>query len=124
MNFFGNLFSSFSRKKDIKLILQPNQYVELMDPSGNMQGALLIHDSKTKDELLKYFKNSRENNLLGHNGYISDAIVDKIGCTSSIISSAIQSGHLMQIVGTPNLIEGLKLVRCHCFQLVKALLVL
>jgi len=108
MNFFGNLFSSFSRKKDIKLILQPNQYVELMDPSGNMQGALLIHDSKTKDELLKYFKNSRENNLLGHNGYISDAIVDKIGCTSSIISSAIQSGHLMQIVGTPNLIEGLK----------------
>lgn len=108
MNFFGNLFSSFSRKKDIKLILQPNQYIELMDPSGNMQGALLIHDSKTKDELLKYFKNSRENNLLGHNGYISDAIVDKIGCTSSIISSAIQSGHLMQIVGTPNLIEGLK----------------
>lgn len=108
MNFFGNLFSSFSRKKDLKLILQPNQYVELMDPSGNMQGALLIHDSKTKDELLKYFKNSRENNLLGHNGYISDAIVDKIGCTSSIISSAIQSGHLMQIVGTPNLIEGLK----------------
>lgn len=108
MNFFENLFSSFSRKKDIKLILQPNQYIELIDPSGNMNGAILIHDLKTKDELLKYFMNSRENNLLGHNGYISDAIVDKIGCTSSIISSAIQSGHLMQIVGTPNLIEGLK----------------
>jgi hypothetical protein len=108
MNFFENLFASFGKKKDFKLFLKPNQYIELMDSTGNNKGAILIHDTKTKDELLKYFKNLKESNLLGHNGYISDVIADKIGCASSIFAAGIQAGNLLQIVGTPALMEGLK----------------
>jgi hypothetical protein len=105
MTFFGNLFS----KKDNKnLILRPNQYIQLTDDNENMSGALLMHDNDTKNKLIKYFRSSQDNNLSGHNGHISDTIIDKLGAAGSIVASGLQAGNLMQIVGTPALMEGIK----------------
>jgi len=108
MNFLGNVLTKFCKKDNNLSIFLPNQYVELKDSESNLNGALLIHDTHTKFELLNYLQNAKYNNYSGHNGKIADTIVDKLGLVSATLASGLQAGQLMQIVGTPALTEGLK----------------
>lgn len=89
-------------------ILKPNEYIELVDEGGLLKGALLTHSEDTKEKILSFYRLSNESNNCGHSGTVSGAILDKLGSMTSLIAPGLQAGNLMQMVGTPALLEGLK----------------
>lgn len=88
--------------------LENNTYVPLLTDDGKETGAIIVHSDDTKNMLIKTFEASSIVSECPHNGSISEFFCDQIAGASGLINATMQSGKLLQVVGRPELLNGLK----------------
>lgn len=87
--------------------LPAGSYIHLLTEEGNEGGVILVHSDETRDVLIREFAQFTAD-VTPHRGTISPYFVDLLGSASGLINAAIQSGQLLQIVGTPQILAGIR----------------
>jgi len=88
--------------------LENNTFVPLLQDDGQEKGAIIVHSDDTKNMLIKTFESSAIVSECPHNGAISDFLCDQLASASGLVNATMQSGKLLQVVGRPELLNGLK----------------
>lgn len=85
--------------------LPANSYMILTTEYGEENGAILVHSDETRNLILQSLVDQAD---IFHGGNISSWIGDQLCSSSAIVNSALQSRQLLQVVGTPEVVAGIK----------------
>lgn len=88
--------------------LPSDSYVPLLTSSGEESGAIVVHSQQTRDLVLRALESDSLDTQCVHDGHISSFLWDQLSGSAGIINASVQSGQLLQIVGRPELLEGIK----------------
>lgn len=88
--------------------LPSRTFIPLLTDGGEERGVILVHDDETRDLLVREFTLNPSPDVVPHGGSISSYFADQLGATSGLVNAAIQSRQLLQVVGSPQVLEGLK----------------
>lgn len=88
--------------------LPPKSFIPLLTENGEERGVILIHDDETRDILVREFTLQSTTDSAPHDGIISSYFADQLGAAAGIINTALQSRQLLQVVGSPQILEGIK----------------
>jgi hypothetical protein len=88
--------------------LPGGSYVPLLTSSGEESGAIVVHSLETRDLVLRALESDFLDTQCVHDGYISSFLWDQLSGAAGIINASVQSGQLLQIIGKPELLEGIK----------------
>jgi len=88
--------------------LPAGSFIHLLTEKGDDGGVILVHSDETRDVLIRGLTFQSTADVAPHGGTISPYFADQLGVASSLINAAIQSGQLLQIVGSPQLVAGLQ----------------
>lgn len=102
------LISWLTRLSDNSDALEEGTYVPLLDDKGQEQGAVLIHTAPTKDEILSLLDAGSLEAARSHGGSVGPFLWDQVAGGAATLNASLQSGRLLQIVGDPSLLEGVK----------------
>lgn len=90
-------------------IVQPS-WVEMTAPNGDGSAALICYSREQSRVIQQRFKElQRTDATAWHGGNLGTAIADQLAGTSGLIASGLQAGQMFQVIGTPHLVEGLKM---------------
>ena len=91
-------------------IVQPSTWVEMTAPNGNGSAALVCYDPEQSGLIRQHFeKLQRTDATPWHGGNIGSAIANQLAGASGLVASGLQAGQMFQVIGTPHLVEGLKM---------------
>ena len=91
-------------------IVQPSMWVEMTAPNGNGSAALVCYDPERSGLIRQHFeKLQRTDAPPWHGGNLGSAIADQLAGASGLVASGLQAGQMFQVIGTPHLVEGLKM---------------
>jgi len=88
--------------------LPPKTFIPLLTDSGDKRGAIIVHGDETKDFLLREFSLQPNADSAPHGGNISSYFADQLCATSGLVNTALQSRQLLQVIGSPQMLAGLK----------------
>lgn len=89
-------------------IFAPGTFVPLLNPSGEQQGALLVHSADARRMFFDHLSARGSAGLCGHNGNVSSAVSDQISGMAAAVAGTLQAGELVQVVASPSIAEGLR----------------
>ena len=72
------------------------------------RGVIFVHSDKTRDILLRELSSYPSEGTGLHRGTVSSYLGDQLCQASSLIHTSLQSRQLIQIVGSPQVLSGLK----------------
>jgi len=83
---------------------------EWIELQGEGAGAALVkYDQSESAKILDYFKKlDLEGGTPGHTGSLGSIVVDQLASASSVVAAGLQASQVFQVIGTPQLVEGLK----------------
>lgn len=87
--------------------LPRGRYIRMTD-NNDHPFAVLSHGADARTRLMNFLAESREQGRPAHRGRIAGHLIDKLGAASAITATTLQAGGLLQIIGTPELMEGLQ----------------
>jgi len=88
--------------------LPPSSFIHLLTEKGDDGGVILVHSDETRDILIRRLTFQSTTDVTLHKGTISPYFADQLGAASGLINAAIQSGQLLQIIGSPQIAAGLQ----------------
>jgi len=88
--------------------LPPSSFIHLLTEKGDDGGVILVHSDETRDILIRRLTFQSTTDVTLHEGTISPYFADQLGAASGLINAAIQSGQLLQIIGSPQIAAGLQ----------------
>ena len=88
--------------------IPPNSFIPLLDSNGTDNGVVIGHDDATRDVLLPEILPWATVDTGSHGGMISPFFADQLASAAGIIHSAIRSRQLLQVVGSPEVLAGLR----------------
>ena len=89
-------------------IAQSPEWVEMRAPNGD-DSAVLISYKEQSELIRKHVEElQRTDATLWHGGNLGTEIVDQLASASPLVMSGLQAGQVFQVIGTPQLVEGLK----------------
>lgn len=88
--------------------LPARSFIHLLNEKGEDGGVILVHSDETRDVLIRRLTFQSATDVTPHGGTISPYFAGQLGAASGLINAAIQSGQLLQIVGSPQLVAGLQ----------------
>ncbi|NWF76407.1 MAG: hypothetical protein HXY53_07565 [Nitrospirae bacterium] len=88
--------------------LPAKSFIPLLTDGGEERGAILVHSDETRDILVNEFTFQPTADVAPHGGNISSYFADQLGATAGLVNTAIQSRQLLQVVGSPQVLAGLK----------------
>jgi len=88
--------------------LPARSFIPLLTDGGEERGAILVHSDETRDLLVREFTLQPTADVAPHGGSISSYFADQLGATAGLVNTAIQSRQLLQVVGSPQVLTGLK----------------
>ena len=87
--------------------LSPGTYLLLSDEGGQTQAAVISLASDARDAVMRRLDMAAAVGSCGHGGAVSAFVGDVLAATSPLIAGSLQAGQLLQVVGTPRLLDGL-----------------
>ena len=91
-------------------IVQPSTWVEMTAPNGDGSAALVCYGRQQSRLIQQRFeKLQRTDTTAWHGGNLGTAIADQLTGASGLVASGLQAGQMFQVIGTPHLVEGLKI---------------
>ena len=79
-------------------------------PNGDGSAALVCYSREQSRVIQQRFKEFQQTDTTAwHGGNLGTAIADQLAGTSGLIASGLQAGQMFQVIGTPHLVEGLKI---------------
>lgn len=88
--------------------LPPNSFIPLRDKDGKENGVIIAHSDEIRETLLPEILPRTTVDAGSHGGLISPFFADQLASALGIINSAIQSRQLLQVVGSPAVLAGLR----------------
>ena len=89
--------------------LPSESFIPLLDEEdGKERGIIIVHGDSTRDVLLREVLSHPSPGVGPHGGTISSYFADQLVSTSGVLKSALQSRQLLQVVGSPQVLAGLK----------------
>lgn len=88
--------------------LPEKTYLPLVSEAGEEKGVILVHSNDTRDLILRNITEHYEVDVPAHGGNLSSFFGDQLSSSSALVHSALQSRQLLQVIGTPKAIDGLK----------------
>jgi hypothetical protein len=89
-------------------VLEGGTYVPMLTDSGEESGAVLIHTNATRDLILSAIESPSLDLPRAHDGSVGSFLWDQVAGGAATLNATIQSGQLLQIVGSPELLQGVK----------------
>ena len=84
-------------------------WVEMTAPNGDDSAVLVRHSLDQSELIRKSFEESQRTDATPwHGGNLGPAIADQLASESSLVMSGLQAGQVFEVIGTPQLVEGLK----------------
>ncbi len=97
------------RREKLDGRLPSGSFIPLLDKEdGKERGVIVVHGDSTRDILLREILSHPSPGVGPHGGTISPYFTDQLVSTSSVLNSALQSRQLLQVVGSPQILAGLK----------------
>ena len=85
-------------------------WVELTAPNGDGSAVLVCYGPEQSGLIRQHFeKLQRTDATPWHGGSLGSAIADQLAGASVLVASGLQAGQMFQVIGTPHLVEGLKI---------------
>ena len=98
-----------TRRGELDGRLPSGSFIPLLDKEdGQEQGVIVVHGDSTRDILLQEILSHPSPGVGPHGGTISPYFADQLVSTSNVLNSALQSRQLLQVVGSPQILAGLK----------------
>ncbi len=88
--------------------LPAKSFIPLLTDGGEERGAILVHGDETRDLLIREFTLHPKADVAPHGGSISSYFADQLGASAGLVNAALQSRQLLQVVGSPQVLAGLK----------------
>ena len=89
---------------------QSSTWVEMTAPNGDGSAALVCYSREQSRRIQKHFDELQLTDATAwHGGNLGSAIADQLAGASSLVTSGLQAGQMFQVIGTPHLVEGLKM---------------
>ena len=84
-------------------------WVEMTAPNGDDSAVLVRHSLDQSELIRKSFEESQRTDATPwHGGNLGPAIADQLASESSLVMSGLQAGQVFEVIGTPQLVGGLK----------------
>ena len=91
-------------------IVPSAEWVEMKAPNDDSSAVLVRHSQEQSELIRKHFEEFQLTNAtLWHGGNLGPAIADQLASASNIVASGLQAGQVFEVIGTPQLVEGLKM---------------
>ena len=85
------------------------EWVEMAAPYGDGSAVLVRYSQEQSELIRKHFEELQLTNATPwHGGNLGTAIADQLASASSLVTSGFQAGRVFEVIGTPQLVEGLK----------------
>lgn len=81
------------------------KYIELLGEDRKPRALLVAYGAKVTDQLLRHWKSDSASMPKGS---VSSTVVEHLGRVVPVITAALSSGNLFQVIGNPVLVEGIK----------------
>lgn len=99
-----NWFREYSKRESNMMPAQ--SFLPLINERTEENGAIIFHSDAVKDIILDSIANNIDGPI--HGGNLAFFFGDQLCSSSTIVYSALQSRQLLQIVGTPEALNGLR----------------
>jgi hypothetical protein len=93
--------------KRLRRRLPERTYLLLTDERGKAQAAVIALPSAAQRSVMRHLDMAARVGSCGHGGAVSAFLADVLAASSPLIAGSLQAGQLLQVVGTPRLLEGL-----------------
>ena len=91
-------------------IAQSSTWVEMTAPNGDGSAALVCYSREQNRRIQKHFEELQLTDATARRGgNLGSAIADRLAGASGLVASGLQAGQMFQVIGTPHLVEGLKM---------------
>ena len=91
-------------------IVQSAEWVEMKAPNGDGSAVLVCYGPDQSELIRKHLEEfQRTDATLWHGGNLGPEIADQLASVSSIVMSGLKARQMFEVIGTPQLVEGLKM---------------
>jgi prefoldin subunit 5 len=89
-------------------VIEGGTYVPMLTDTGEENGGVLIHTAASRDLILSSIELPSLELPRMHDGGVGSFLWDQVAGGAATLNATVQSGQLLQIVGSPELMQGIK----------------